>query len=72
MAFGFVFYRKARTLAAGKLFGAGLLGIEMIETRFAGDHFAPFCQLEPFRIRFVRFHFDLSIVTDKPFGFLLY
>ena len=42
MAFRFVFNYKRRALAAGKLLGAGLLRVEMVEARLARDYFAIF------------------------------
>jgi hypothetical protein len=42
VALRFVFNSKSRTLAAGKLFGAGLFRIEMIKTWLARDQLAIF------------------------------
>ena len=50
MAFGFVFNDEADALPAGKLFGAGLLGVEVIEAGFARQNFPSFGQFQSFGI----------------------
>ena len=46
MALGFVFYDKTDALSAVQLFSARLLGIEMIEARFARKNLPVFGQLQ--------------------------
>jgi len=48
MAPRLVFNDKISPFAAGKLGGAGLLGVEMVKAAFAGDNLAVFGDLESF------------------------